>query len=144
MHYDLLRPCSNCPFLREGGVRLTEARVEEIAGMMISPAGGDFPCHKTTVDTDDGDRHSVSASRHCAGALIFAEKNGNATQMMRIAERLGMYDSRKLMADQAAVESVFNDLDEMLESNRMEATRAPRRNHRKRRSKAVPGLRRKA
>jgi hypothetical protein len=81
-------------------------------------------------------------SRHCAGALIFAEKNENATQMMRIAERLGMYDPRKMMADQAAVDSVFNDLDEMVESNFMEATRAPRRNNRKRRTPKVPRLRR--
>lgn len=112
--------------------------------MMLSTAGGDFPCHKTTVETDDGDRHGVSSSRHCAGALIFAEKNKNATQLMRIAERLGMYDARKMMADQEAVDSVFDGLDEMLESNRMEAPCAPRRNTRKRSRKAVSGLRRKA
>lgn len=86
--------------------------------MMVSSAGGDFPCHKTTAETDDGDRHSVRSSRHCAGALIFAEKNGNATQMMRIAERLGMYDAKKLMADREHVDLIFNSVREMIQANK--------------------------
>jgi hypothetical protein len=143
MHFDLLRPCSNCPFLKEGGVRLTEARVSEIAGGMLSTQGHTFACHKTTSPSENGsDMLETKDSRHCAGALIFAEKNENATQMMRIAERLGMYDPRKMMSDQAAVDSVFADLDEMLEHNCKEDTRAPRRNARKRRPKSMPRLRR--
>ena len=35
-------------------------------------------------------------TRHCAGALVFAEKRGTSSQMMRIAERLRMYDPRAL------------------------------------------------
>jgi hypothetical protein len=144
MHFDLLRPCSSCPFLRIGGVRLTEARVEEIAGGMLSTQGATFACHKTTTPSSDGmDMLETKDSRHCAGALIFAEKNENATQMMRIAERLGMYNPRKMMADQAVVDSVFDELDEMVELNRKENTRAPRRDPRKRRSQNVSRLRRK-
>lgn len=143
MHFDLLRPCSSCPFLKEGGVRLTQARVEEIAGGMLSTQGHTFACHKTTTSSADGmEMLETKDSRHCAGALIFAELNANATQMMRIAERLGMYDAEKVMADKDAVESVFSDLDEMLSVNSKEATRAPRRNNRKRRTKGLRGLRR--
>lgn len=143
MHFDLIRPCSSCPFLRKGGVRLTDARIEEIAGGMLSTQGITFACHKTTVPSEDGlEMRETKNSRHCAGALIFAEKNENATQMMRIAERLGMYDPQKMMADQTAVDSVFDSLDEMVKLNRMEATRAPRRNNRKRCAKKLPGLRR--
>jgi hypothetical protein len=74
---------------------------------------------------DDGECERVEGpnSLQCAGALIFAEKNGNATQMMRIAERLGMYDPRKLNMDA----DVFDDIDEMLEM----AIDRPRRRIRK-------------
>lgn len=136
MHYDLLKPCSDCPFLREGGVRLTSARVEEIAGMMLDTGGGTFPCHKTTVEAEDGlEREATSSSQHCAGALIFAEKNETATQMMRIAERLGMYDARKMMSDKKAVDSVFQNLEEMLECNSKDGQR---------RAKTASRLRRQA
>lgn len=52
---------------------------------MLSPDGGSFPCHKTVNHSDEGE--DTSRSKHCAGALIFAEKNGNATQIMRIMEQ---------------------------------------------------------
>ena len=122
MRYDMRRPCDNCPFLREGGIRLTRGRAREIAGMMIAGGPGDFPCHKTTIDVEDGDgtcdRAATPDSKHCAGALIFAEKNGTATQMMRICERLGMYDASKLIGQ----ELVFDDIDEMMDT----AVGAPR------------------
>lgn len=124
MLYDLKKPCSNCPFLREGGVRLSEPRVREIAGAMLEWHGATFPCHKTTIDVEDdeggSDRAAAPDSRHCAGALIFAEKNENANQLMRIAERLRMYKPKELMANQAVVDLVFDDLDEMLEANERE------------------------
>jgi len=117
MHFDLHVPCSNCPFLKKAGVRLTRARASAIASNMLSPAGGTFACHKTTAERD-GERVEVESSRHCAGALIFAEKNGNATQMMRIAERLGLYDVRKLMSQQKILKTVFDSVRQMLRAHR--------------------------
>jgi hypothetical protein len=132
MKFTMTEPCSDCPFRRVGGIRLTPDRVEEIAGMMLDGQGGTFPCHKT-VDygredreaDEDGDgigfgnkngRRAIGAKEvHCAGALIFAEKNGNATQMMRIAERLRLYDARKLMGSPVVAE-VFDSIDEMMET----------------------------
>lgn len=118
MHFDLKKPCSNCPFLKKAGVRLTPARVRQVAENALSPHGGTFSCHKTTTEDDNGHRVESKDSRHCAGALIFAERNGNATQMMRIAERLGLYDARAIMKDKAVVRSVFKDLPEMLRVNK--------------------------
>lgn len=117
MHFDLLVPCSNCPFRKLGGVRVTVKRAKQIAGNMLSPAGGTFACHKTTAEVN-GERVEVPTSRHCAGALMFAEKNKNATQMMRIAERLCLYDSRKLMAQKDIVDTVFDSVSEMLRAHR--------------------------
>lgn len=97
-------PCDNCPFLKVGGVRLTMARVQEIAGGALMSQGRTFQCHKTLK------RGQKEA--HCGGALIFAEKNGNATQMMRIAERLGMYDADALKAQ----DTVFDTLEDMLKT----------------------------
>ena len=95
MNYDLHKPCHNCPFT-SGGIKLRAARIVEISQMMLSSQGGDFPCHKTTSHDDEGDLQATRKSLHCAGALIYAEKQGTATQMMRISERLGMYDHTKL------------------------------------------------
>ncbi len=118
MNYTMTKPCPECPFRRDGEgakpVRLLPARVEEIAGLMLG-GRGDFPCHKTTEPDDsdeDGGRCVTKDSVHCAGALIFAEKNETSTQMMRVAGRLGMYDPTKL--DAASFAEVFDDMDEMM------------------------------
>lgn len=132
MLYDLKKPCDNCPFLKVGGVRLSERRVEEIAHTMLDWGGGSFPCHKTTIDVEDdeglGDRASGPKTQQCAGGLIFMEKNENRNQLARIAQRLGMYDPEALMKNPAVVDSVFDDLGEMLEVNaEAEGGRRPRR-----------------
>lgn len=113
MKYTQTSPCGNCPFLKEGGIRLHPERAREIADNMLSTEGATFACHKTAIDSDDENgRTEGPDSLHCAGALIFAEKNGNATQMMRICERLGMYDASKLKNQHL----VFDDLDQMLDA----------------------------
>jgi hypothetical protein len=132
--FDLKKPCHNCPFLKKGGIRLYRSRVEEIAGAMLESQGATFACHKTTIpgtDDEGGEGMVMDAdSRHCAGALIFAEKHRNATQMMRIAERLGWYDAKALMADKEAVGSVFDSLREMLRVNERDQS-APRKRARR-------------
>ena len=109
------RPCAKCPFLRRGPMRLREHRIIEIAEMFngdTGTQGGTFPCHETVdYSHDDGGRETKD-SKHCAGALIFAEKHEAPTQMMRISERLGMYDRTKLEGE----ETVWDDLDEWLEN----------------------------
>lgn len=107
MSRPLTAPCDNCPFLREGGIRITPGRVRQIAGMMLSPHGGSFPCHKTIG-------HEAHEEQHCAGAMIFADKNNNHTQIMRILGRLGFYDPDKMVGK----ERVFDTLKEMLLASR--------------------------
>jgi len=63
-------------------------------------SSGEFPCHKTAELTDDEsgstEFRATGSSLHCAGALIFLEKRNQPHQMMRICERLGLYDRTKL------------------------------------------------
>jgi hypothetical protein len=66
------------------------------------------------ADDDDDDMVEPPKSKHCAGALIFAEKHGRATQMMRICERLKMYDATKLEGH----DTVFASLPEMLHAQK--------------------------
>lgn len=94
MTYDLTTPCNLCPF-RNDDKRLVVStrRLQEFAS-------GEFCCHKTTeADDEGGDFVPKHDSKHCAGLLIFLEKMNSPHQMMRICERLGMYDRTKLNMD---------------------------------------------
>lgn len=117
----MTKPCPTCPFLREGGIRIHPHRAREIADMMLDSQGGVFPCHHTVdhdrIDDEDGSYLPGSSDVHCAGALIFNEIVGKCgTQMMRIAERLRLYDPSKFTAEVKAL--VFATRREMLAANR--------------------------
>lgn len=93
MKYTMTTPCDDCPFLekfKKTGV-FTMQKLREFSS-------GQFACHKT-CDGAGGTFTPNENSVHCAGALIFLEKRGESNQMMRIAERLEMYDSTKLNMD---------------------------------------------
>jgi hypothetical protein len=84
--------CKSCPFRRSGksAVRLTLARVKEIAGMMLQHgAGGTFGCHEVVYEKQKG-RRCKKRSVHCAGALVFAEANNCQTLPMQLAYRIGV------------------------------------------------------
>lgn len=116
MDYKLTKPCGNCPFRRDGGIRLTAPRIREITRGVLGNPGIEFPCHKTTVtvEDDDGESDRVCGpkAQHCAGALVFADNNGAHTQMMRIAGRLRMWHPDKLQDR----DDVFDDVREMLKT----------------------------
>lgn len=87
-------PCNDCPFLKKLSKAYTMRRLLELCS-------GSFHCHKTGVcdesdEDSSGDYIPTESSQHCAGALIFLAKRDAPNQMMRIAERLGMYDRTKL------------------------------------------------
>lgn len=97
MNYSMTTPCDQCPFLKGSGFTYRS---------LAAHASGDFACHKTCeLDDDTGTYEPKAKSLHCAGALIFLEKQDKSHQMMRIAERLGMYDRRKLNMDAPVVGS---------------------------------------
>lgn len=94
MNYTMTQPCDQCPFLNsmKRGFSL---------GRLVEFASNEFPCHKTAehrdeTDEQEGGYFATEDSVHCAGALIFNQKRNTPNQMMRICERLGMYDRTKL------------------------------------------------
>lgn len=88
MNYDMTKPCDECPFLPK-----MNFQVERLEAF----ASGEFPCHKACKVDDEGNFTARSdKTPHCAGALIFNEKRNRPHQMMRICERVGHYDRRKL------------------------------------------------
>lgn len=115
--YDMLVPCSNCPFRVKGGIRgLHPQRVREIV------RGPGFPCHKTVCyddETEGGEhvRSGTSREKQCAGFLLFHERQNDQTQSMQIAERLGVYEPDKLLAAND-VACVHANLKAMLRANR--------------------------
>jgi hypothetical protein len=109
--YGMTTPCSNCPFRSDVKPYLTRERVREIERGLTR---GEFPCHKTTEHDEDGEHIHSEKDIHCAGALILKEKLGESSQMMRISERLGMYDPSKLNMDAP----VYESFDEMAEAQK--------------------------
>lgn len=89
MQYTMKKPCADCPFLAKHKHGYTMQRLRQFSS-------GEFPCHKTAEENDEGVFKAISESVHCAGALIFLEKRDQPSQMMRICERLGMYDRTQL------------------------------------------------
>lgn len=97
MKFDLIRPCADCPFRSDKKFYLAKGRAREIIDG-ITREQKTFSCHKTNTscDDEDGMMRETEKSQHCAGALIMLERMNKPNQMMRIAERLGMYDRTKL------------------------------------------------
>lgn len=100
MKYSMVRPCDTCPFRHDVPGFLRNERAEEIAGALFD-LDECFPCHKTVEfderdDDNDAEGQSFTAGQHCAGAMILLERYGRGNQLMRIAERLRLYDRRKL------------------------------------------------
>lgn len=88
MRYTMTEPCDACPFLIGSGFTFQS---------LVEHARGEFACHKACELDEDGDYVERSdKTPHCAGALIFLEKQERPHQMMRICERLGLYDRTTL------------------------------------------------
>ena len=105
MKFTLVRPCAECPFRNDRPGYLTIDRAEEIADALTTRQGT-FSCHKTNVEDDYGEMIETEESQHCAGAMIMLEKMEQPNQMMRICERIGLYDMRKLDMDSPVVDDV--------------------------------------
>jgi hypothetical protein len=125
--WHVAKPCSNCPFRREGGIRLYADRIREIVELHVAPANGQgssFPCHKT-VDHDERDPRT---EKQCAGALIFMYKNEASTQISRVMERIRATDPDLCHGDHP---EIFDDLDQMLEHALDERPRRQRKSSRR-------------
>ena len=95
MNFDLKKPCTHCPFRNDIHPFLTGERTHDIIEG-ITTQNGTFTCHETNkYDDETGEPYETEASQHCAGALIMLEHMKKPSQMMRMAERLGLYDRHK-------------------------------------------------
>lgn len=115
MRFGLKRPCANCPFRNDRPEQegwLGAERASDIVDA-ITRQQGTFSCHKTNSHDEEGRVMETRDSEHCAGALILLEKLEKPNQMMRIAERLGLYDRTKLDMDSP----VFNTPIEFIASH---------------------------
>lgn len=97
MEFKQTKPCKKCPFRTDAPGYLKRARAERIAADLDENS---FVCHET-IDYNAGDIEPCETDRtqHCAGALIMREHMGRPSQMMRIGERLGLYDHRRIDMD---------------------------------------------
>jgi hypothetical protein len=94
--YTMTSPCAHCPFRYDVPAYLKQERAEEIIEAIVDRQGY-FSCHSTNdFDDEDGEAIETPDSQHCAGAMIMLEHMEMPNQLMRIMERLGMYDRRKL------------------------------------------------
>lgn len=112
--YGMVTPCDQCPFRNDIDPYLREGRVREIERSLDR---GEFPCHKTVEHDEDGEPIHSGEQIHCAGALILMEKEGRSSQMMRIAERIGIYDPSKLNMG-APVFGSFNEMAKAMRKNK--------------------------
>lgn len=88
MKYTQTTPCKQCPFTMKS---FPLRRLKEFASY------GEFHCHKSGIQDEETQEFiPTNESVVCAGMLIFNEKRNEPNQMMRIAERLGIYDRSKL------------------------------------------------
>lgn len=99
--YTLSEACGNCPFRCDNPTYLREERAREIAQSLRE--GATFYCHQTVDYTEDEEGEATNVigprARACAGSLIVMEKEGFSNQMVRIGERLGLYDATRLNMD---------------------------------------------
>lgn len=113
MDFTQTKPCPKCPFRTDFGPYLRRERAEDIADAL--EMGSTFTCHETTVPDDEdeeglGMRDGPNAQM-CAGAMIVLERMEMPNQMMRISERLGLYDHRRLDMDAPVYDDLYEWVD---------------------------------
>lgn len=98
MNFNLKKPCAMCPFRHDIEPFLTTGHADNIVESLVD-SQGTFPCHKTIDYSEGGEGVETPKTEHCAGALIMLEHMEQPNQLMRIAERIGLYDRTTLIMD---------------------------------------------
>lgn len=109
------KACSLCPFLKASVQPKVNGWLgkERAEGIIDSLQIGDvaFPCHKTSpccdddYDEDEARTLDFSNTEACVGAIIMMAKNNNATQLVRIANRISGYNPKALLNQSDVVDS---------------------------------------
>jgi len=103
MKFTLKKPCKHCPFRSDITPYLSPGRIEGIIhGMEYKDET--FPCHQTTR-VRQGKKVNPKNYTHCAGALIYLEKNKTIMQnwILRFA-RTYLYKPEELDMDVPVIE----------------------------------------
>ncbi|MDI2144891.1 hypothetical protein KBJ94_22830 [Pseudomonas sp. ITA] len=85
-HLRLKRPCSNCPFLKLGAIKLAPGRLDEIIAGLIEDDHSTFQCHKTVHSARGGewdDEGNYTPSGHesmCAGTAAYRQRPGKESR----------------------------------------------------------------
>jgi hypothetical protein len=100
MRFDLVRPCSNCPFRSDRPFHLRRERVLEILGDPSCekrwwPAAS-FPCHKTIKYRGDDTVNIGPDAQQCAGVMGVLHRTNRPNDAMQLAERFGLWQPSKL------------------------------------------------
>lgn len=114
--FTMKTPCDNCPFRREGGIRIYRERARDILEDSTH-----FPCHKTVnydaepePEPDSESGKCTSQTKTCAGYMILQFREGKPNQILQIASRIGLLDLDELLENNPAVDEVFESYAEML------------------------------
>ena len=102
-HLKLKKPCHNCPFKKDGAINLADGRLENIISTLVTDDMSTFQCHQTVHNAktggefdDDGNYQASGKESMCAGAMIYLEKLGRPTVMMRLGRLRGVYHPDQL------------------------------------------------
>jgi hypothetical protein len=97
-YFKLRKPCSNCPFLKDGAIELNPGRVEGIIEDLLVDDHSSFYCHKTVHNDksggewdEEGEYHATGKESMCAGAMIYLEKVGRPNVPMRLGRAYRIY-----------------------------------------------------
>lgn len=84
-------PCKMCPFRKDVPIYLRPERRQEIAESLINDQN--FMCHGTVnYDVEWDEEPNTADAVICAGAAKSLMLSGGTTNLMRVAERLGLAD----------------------------------------------------
>jgi hypothetical protein len=87
MNFKLKKPCENCPFLKEGAIKLSPGRLDDIIETLKNDQNH-FQCHKTVhskrggdwIEDEDGELHYQPSGNEsqCVGSMVYLLKQGRA------------------------------------------------------------------
>lgn len=86
--FKMRKPCSNCPFRREGAIELREGRLQDIKASLIADDHEVFHCHKT-LDAPEG-------KAMCMGAAAWTNAHGRPNLLTRLALFLNVLSQEEL------------------------------------------------
>lgn len=121
------KPCSNCPFRKDGnGIGLSEGRLSGTLEGISSGEHGTFHCHKTIdygkynvldyLADDTGEVREVDSElmtrKHCAGAMAVSIMSGRLPMIVRMGIMYGLIEQDhydEAMADVYTAEYIFEN-----------------------------------